>query len=116
MAFPWLNVSWHYEPVFWYAVGKPRPAKKCISDVITVEAVQTKRHPESVNHPAQMPVDLAKILIEAFDGQTILDFCMGSGTTLRASKDLGRKAIGIELSKAYCDLAINRLRQEILLI
>jgi DNA modification methylase len=46
---------------------------------------------------------------------TILDPMMGSGTTIKVAKQLGRKAIGIEIEQKYCDIAIERLRQGILL-
>lgn len=67
-------------------------------------------------HPTQKPLWLMREWIELFTdpGDLILDPFMGSGTTLRAAKDLGRRAIGIEVNETYCKVAVERLRQEVL--
>ena len=68
------------------------------------------------NHPTQKPQQLIRefILDSTNKGELILDPFMGSGTTLRAAKDLGRKAIGIEIEEKYCEIAARRLTQEVL--
>lgn len=68
-------------------------------------------------HPSTKPLPLMRELVSLFTdpGETILDPFMGSGTTLRAAMDLGRKAIGIELEERWCHVAAERLSQQVLL-
>ncbi len=65
-------------------------------------------------HPNEKPVSLLGYLMSRHPAQTILDPFMGSGTTLVAARDLGRRAIGVEIERKYCDIAIERLRQRAL--
>ena len=67
------------------------------------------------NHPTEKPLELiAWCIMQAGDVDTILDPYCGSGTTLRAAKDLGRQCIGIEIEEKYCEIAARRLGQEVL--
>lgn len=67
---------------------------------------------ERTGHPTQKPVKLLEYLIKTYtnEGDTVLDFTMGSGSTGVACDNLGRKFIGIELDKGYFDIAVNRIK------
>jgi site-specific DNA-methyltransferase (adenine-specific) len=64
-------------------------------------------------HPTQKPVELCEYLINTYtdDGMTILDNCMGTGTTAIAAMNTKRNYIGFELEKEYYELAQNRMQE-----
>ena len=63
-------------------------------------------------HPAPFPLKMANrcIRLLSYVGDTILDPFLGSGTTLVACKELGRRGIGIEISEKYCEIAVKRIQ------
>lgn len=64
-------------------------------------------------HITEKPVSLCSDILQTrSDWNVVLDPFMGAGSTLRAAKDLNRKAIGIEINEAYCEVAAQRLSQE----
>lgn len=65
-------------------------------------------------HPTQKPVSLLEYLIRTYtnEGETVLDNCMGSGTTGLACKNTGRNFIGIEKDAGYFEIARNRIYKE----
>jgi site-specific DNA-methyltransferase (adenine-specific) len=65
-------------------------------------------------HPTQKPIKLFTNILLLLKSQRVIDPFMGSGTTLIAAKQLGRKAIGIEIEEKYCEIAVKRLAQGVL--
>lgn len=113
----------------------PYTRKGCVGDInkttngvckIAHETIQdrtyTHRYPTSIRlfprdkekqHPTQKPVALMEYLVKTYtnEGDTILDNCMGSGTTGVACKNLGRKFIGIEKDENYFNIAKARINE-----
>jgi len=98
-----------HETAFLLAKGHPPRPATAPGDVFEWER-------ESLTyHPCQKPLQVISRLISTFtaEGAVILDPFMGSGTTLLAARNLGRRAIGIEIDECYCHVAVQRLAQQV---
>jgi adenine-specific DNA-methyltransferase len=98
-----------HETAYLLAKGNPERQAVAVSDVFLGE-----REPHPC-HPTQKPLRAIARMIAAYtsESDTILDPFMGSGTTILAARNLGRCAIGIEIEEKYCQLAAQRLAQEV---
>ena len=63
-------------------------------------------------HPAQKPVALMADLLKPSPGKCVLDPYAGSGSTLLAARQLGRKSVGIEIEERYCEIAAKRIQRQ----
>lgn len=98
----------HWTPILVYG------AVKFAVDTLALNS-DAHKSPVWIDHPTPKPLALATWLVAATSvNAIILDPFMGSGTTLRAAKDLGRKAIGIEIEERYCEIAAKRMAQGVL--
>lgn len=71
-------------------------------------------HFAELPHPTPRRLAHVKWLVNWFGQDSVIDPFMGSGTTARACKDLGKRFIGIELEECYCEIAVRRLQQAVL--
>lgn len=99
------------QPILYY--GK-NPTKRNMGTPCSYTLTES---PEKNGHPCPKPIAAWKRLMcnVTLENMTILDPFMGSGTTLLAAKETNRRAIGIEINEAYCEIAANRLAQGVLL-
>ena len=110
-----LGMGWHYRRN-WECVLVSK-TKKWNGGLTTPNVIRLPRIiPNATQHPTEKPVELKAFFIRLHSdpGELVLDPFMGSGTTLVAAKQLGRRAIGIEIEEKYCRIAVERLRQEVL--
>jgi site-specific DNA-methyltransferase (adenine-specific) len=99
-----------WEPILLY--GKRRISQ----DYVHLPTAPNLAQDAAGSHPCPKPLRLMRWLVTQItdEGQSIIDPFAGSGTTLRAAKDSGRRAIGIELEERYCEIAAKRLSQGVL--
>ena len=104
----WGHIT--FNPILYYGKdprsGKGQSATGC----------QLTEKPPRLDHPCPKPLKAWSWLLNkgSLPDELVLDPFMGSGTTLVAAKALGRRAIGVEIEEAYCELAVRRLAQEVL--
>ena len=109
LSFPWKP---DYEVCWIYGDGW---AGHRGSSILRARTVPTwNSGPARRVHPTEKPIDLLEQIIEKAPAGVIADPFMGSGTTLVAAKNLGRRAIGIEIEERYCEIAAKRLSQKVL--
>lgn len=107
-----LDLPWKPAHQEVYVLGRGFTGKRG-SDVLAFPPVQSMAANGRV-HPHEKPSRLLKDLIRKCPPGGVLDPFMGSGSTLRAAKDLGRRSVGIEIDERYCEVAAKRMAQEVL--
>jgi DNA modification methylase len=106
------SVLYNYQHYSSCVFSVPKPMAGCMAKERFVDAGGKALHP--AQGPLALYLRLLAPLADLCPGQTVVDPYMGTGTTLRAAKDLGFKAIGIEIEERYCEMAARRLDQGVL--
>lgn len=109
----WIGWMQCTDPCCFFVKGTSKPFNQDINGRTVKHDTYIKSKPEYENtgHPAQKPLDMIKDIVDWCSNKNdiILDPYCGSGTTLLACRELGRKYIGIDTSDKYCTISENRL-------
>lgn len=110
----WMQTT---DPICIFRKPTNRPIAWGSGKVVHDCYIKTSPEEYDAEHPSQKPLFVVSHLLGwcSQPSGIVLDPFMGSGTTLRAAKDLGRRAIGIEIEERYCEIAAKRMAQGVLL-
>jgi len=111
---PFNQYGWADQYDILLAQGRPKHAPSNLWKGIRLKGEGYFFREEHYDHPGYTPAEISKRGIKYFEAENIVDPFCGTGTTLRSAKDLNRKAIGIEISEKYCEIAVKRLQQEVM--
>lgn len=109
-----LDASWgnSHEEIYILGEWKRGDRKRHSSVIQTRDGLRSLSG--KTGHPTPKPIPLMETIIKASPPGVIADPFAGSGSTLLAAKNLGRRAIGVELEEKYCEIIAKRLSQEVL--
>ena len=109
-----LNAPFYTADEEVYILGKgfraSSPPQRSVISTKEQRAIEVSR----IGHPTPKPVPLMEILVDRCPPGVISDPFAGSGSTLLAARNMGRKAIGVELEEKYCEIIAKRLEQGVL--
>jgi site-specific DNA-methyltransferase (adenine-specific) len=114
-----LGMGWHYRRNYELVLVGEKAGAPCrwygghdVGNVVHITGIK----PGKTDHPTPKPEELVAFFMRLHtqEGHLVLDPFVGAGTTLRVAKDMGRRAIGIEIDEKWAEVAARRLSQEVM--